>query len=125
MTSRAGLVLEDLVPSVASEAVRVVEAGLLTVLSVTLNAPVPAASAVSAGRCAPLSLDSMCTVSLTLGTTLKNWSTALTVPWNAPLTYSIFGVPVLPVKVPGAADSPGTNNWSWLNGAGFTVRAKA
>jgi hypothetical protein len=48
-------------------------------------------------------------------------STALTVTLNDVPEVRALGVPVLPVVVPGAAVSPGTNNCSFTNAPAFTV----
>lgn len=57
-------------------------------------------------------------------TKFQYWSTALTVTLNAPFTYSMLGVPVLPLVVPGAAVSPGTSNCNWVNVPAVLVREK-
>src|SRR5712692_3187563 len=121
MTSIAGLVSEVLVLSLTSDAAMVVAAGFSGVTSFTLNVPVPAINAAFAGNTAWVSLEVIPTVSVTVLTTFQLSSTALTVTLNAPFTYSVFGVPVLPLTVPGAVVSPGTNNWSLEKGPGFTV----
>ena len=111
-----------------SVAVIVELAGLLTVSNVTLNEPVPFVSVGSGlGSTALPSVETKWMVSL-MGfpfevlTGFQNWSTTLTVTWTGPFTYSVLGVPVLPVVVPGAAVSPGTNNCSWETEPGLTVR---
>ena len=122
ITSIAGLVLGLMVLLFAgSEAVMVVAAGFSGVTSFTPNVPVPATSAASAGNTACRSLEAICTVSFTLLTTFQLSSTALTVTLNAPFTYSMLGVPVLPFVVPGAAVSPGTNTCNFVNVPALTV----
>src|SRR6185503_17442987 len=48
-------------------------------------------------------------------------STALTVTLNAVPALCAVGVPVLPVALPGAVVSPGTNNWSLVKAPALTV----
>src|ERR1051326_2240830 len=100
-----------------SEAVMV---ALPAVLSVTLKLVVPATSAALEGNTAFGSLEVIATVSFVL-TAFQFASTALTVTVKAVPAVCAFGVPVLPATVPGAADSPGTNNWSLANAPTLTV----
>src|SRR6266545_4286401 len=118
MTVTAGLVLAVLVPSVMSVAVIV---GLPTVLRVTLKVFVPADNAALAGRMALESLEVMPTVWVLL-TMFQFASTALAVTLKAVPATWVFGVPVLPVALPGAAISPGTNNCIFTNAPVVTVR---
>src|ERR1051325_9809929 len=111
-----GLVLAVLLPSVVSVAVSV---RLPAVLSVTLKVFVPATSAALAGIVALASLEVIATVSLVL-TTFQFASTALTVMVNAVPAVCAVGVPVLPVGVPGAAISPGTNTCNFVNPPALT-----
>ena len=59
----------------------------------------------------------MATVSLVL-MMFQLASTALAVTLKARPAISLFGVPVLPEGVPGAAVSPGSNNCNLANGPG-------
>src|ERR1044071_9673368 len=118
LTVIAGLVLAVLVPSVVSLAVTVCEP---SVLSVTLNAFVPATSAALAGKVALVSDDVMPTVCVIVLTKFQFASTALAVTLNAVLALADVGEPVLPVAVPGAAVSPGTSNCNFTNAPAFTV----
>src|SRR5206468_4074799 len=54
-------------------------------------------------------------------TTFQKLSTALTVMLKAVPAVRAVGAPVLPVAVPGAAISPGTNSWSFAKAAGLTT----
>src|SRR5690349_21165163 len=92
-TVMAGLVLEDLVPSVRSLAVRV---KLPVALKTTVRLVVPAASAVADGRVAVASLELSPTVSLTVLTRFHCASTALIVTPKLLPTIWPLGVPVLP-----------------------------
>ena len=74
----------------------------------------PATSAAFAGRVALASLEVSATVSVEL-TRFQLASTALTVTLKALPAVCALGVPVLPVAVPGAAVSPGTRIWSFVN----------
>ena len=114
MTVIAGLVLAVLVPSVMSVAVTVWEP---SVLSVTLAVRVPADKAPLAGRVALVSLEVMPTVWVLL-TRFQFASTDRTVTLKAVPAGWAVGVPVLPVAVPGAAVSPGTNSCNFTNGTG-------
>src|SRR5213078_3322807 len=113
----AELVLAVLVPSVMSLAVIVWELG---VLRVRLTVLVPARSAPSAGSMALASLEVVLTVSVLL-TRFHAASTDRIVTLNAVPAVCAVGVPVLPVAVPGAAVSPGTNTCIFTNGPAFTV----
>src|ERR1051326_6157313 len=105
-----GLVLALLVPSLLSLAVTV---ALPAVLSVTLKVLLPATSAALAGKLALASEEVMAAVSVTVLTRFQLASTALTVTLKAKPAVWAGGEPVLPVVVPGAAGSPGTNMWSF------------
>src|SRR5215471_15787887 len=100
-----------------SEAVTV---ELPAVLSVTLNVLLPLTSAALAGKVALASLEVTATVSLVL-TTFQLASTALTVTLNAVPAVWPEGAPVLPLAVPGAALSPGTNNCSFTSAPALTL----
>src|SRR5438552_3174552 len=117
LTVIAGLVLAVLVPSVMSVAVTVC---VPTVLSVTLAVRVPADNAPLAGRMALESLEVIPTVWVLL-TRFHAASTERIVTLNAVPAAWAVGVPVLPVAVPGAAVSPGTNTCNFANGPTFTV----
>ena len=112
-----GLVLAVLVPSVMSVAVTVWEPA---VLSVTLTVRVPADKAPLAGNNALASLEVVATVWVLL-TRFQFASTALIVTLKAVFAVRAVGKPVLPVAVPGAAVSPGTNTCSFTNGPALTV----
>src|SRR5438034_635177 len=118
LTVIGGLVFAVLLVSVMSEAVTV---RLPAVLSVTLKFLVPAAKAVLAGKVAPVSLEVIPTRSVTVFTRFQFASTALTVTVKAVPAVRAVGVPILPVAVPGAAVSPGTNNCSFANAPALTV----
>src|SRR5437879_3379457 len=111
------LVLAVLVPSVMSVAVTVC---VPTVLSVTLAVRVPADNAPLAGRMALESLE----VSPTVWVLLTRFHAASTerivTLYAVPAAWAV-GVPVLPVAVPGATVSPGTNTCNFANGPTFTV----
>src|SRR5207245_6690647 len=106
LTAKLGLVLPVRLACVTSEADTV---ALPAVLSVTLNILVPLVSAAFAGKAAFASLDVIATVSFVL-LTFQFASTALTVTLNGVPAVCGKGDPVLPVGVPGAAVSPGSNN---------------
>src|SRR5438034_987996 len=118
LTVIAGLVLAVLAPSVRSEAVRVCEPA---VVNVTLRVWVPETKGMFAGKPALASLDAMPTASVMVFTTFQKLSTALTVMLKAVPALREVGAPVLPVAVPGAAISPGTNSWSFAKAAGLTT----
>src|SRR5262245_7186077 len=117
LTAMAGLVLEVLLPSVRSVAVRVKLPGAL---KWTIRFGRPAARAVAGGRVAVVSLELRPTVSLTVLTRFQKASTALTVTSKPLPAIWALGVPVLPLIVPGAALSPGTSSCSWAKAAGLT-----
>src|SRR6266404_3429286 len=100
------LVLAVFVPSVTSVAIIVL---LPAVLSVTENVLVPLDSPAFAGNVAPVSEDVILTVSVALVTRFQFASTALTETLNELPAVCARLLPVLPVAVPGAALSPGTN----------------
>src|SRR5436190_870308 len=101
-----GLVLGVFVPSVMSVAVTV---ALPAVLRVTLKFWLPLDRAALAGRVALRSEALRPTVSVTLVRRFQLASTALTVTLKAEPAVCALAVPVLPLLVPGAAVSPGTN----------------
>src|SRR5258706_24804 len=103
--------------SVVSLAVTV---ALPAVFKVTLKIFAPETSGAPPGMVALLSLDVIAAVSLTVETKFQSASTALTVTLNAVPAVSADGDPVLPVTVPGAAVSPGTNNCNFANAAALT-----
>src|SRR6185436_7189123 len=90
------------------------------VLSVTLTVRVPADKAPLAGRTALESLEAIPTVWVLL-TAFQFASTALIVTLKAMFAACEFGAPVLPVGVPGAAVSPGTNTCNFTNALALTV----
>src|SRR6266853_4643331 len=93
----------------------------VAVLKVTLKATVPAVRAVLAGRVGFSAEEVRPTVSLTVLTTFQLASTAFTVTLNGVPAVCALGVPVLPLTVPGAAVSPGTNICSFTKAPRFTV----
>src|SRR5213596_881697 len=116
----AGLVLAVLVPSVMLAAITVWEP---VVLRVTLTVRVPAAKAPLAGRTAAESLEVIPTVFVLL-TRFQAASTDRIVTLNAVPAVCAVGVPVLPLAVPGAAVSPGTNSCNLANAAPLTRMAE-
>src|ERR1043166_1275461 len=114
----AGLVLAVLLPSLRSLAVTV---KLPLVPKGRLKSLVPATRAASAGRMAARALEEMSTMSPTELTRFQLASTALTVTLTGLPVVCAEGVPVLPVVVPGAAGSPGTNNCTLAKAPGLTV----
>src|SRR4051794_128729 len=88
-----------------------------------LKVVVPPLSAASAGSVGFGSLVVRWTASLEL-TGFQFASTALTTtPLNdVPAVWAV-GVPVFPVGVPGAADSPGSRIWSFANAPALTLNA--
>src|SRR5438477_12459967 len=82
-------------------------------LSFTLSCLVPAANGVLVGNVAKMSLELNAIVSVAVLTRFQLSSTAFTVILSAVTGVWFVGVPVFPVAVPGAADSPGarTNNF--------------
>src|SRR6185436_12189695 len=113
----AGLVLGVLVPSSRSVAVRVKPP---LALNATVRLVVPAARTVLGGSMAVASLELRTTVSLTVLTRFQKASAALTVTAKELPTIWALGVPVLPLRLPGAALSPGTSNCNWVKAAGLT-----
>src|SRR5438094_1224868 len=81
---------------------------------------VPLTRAELDGRVALPSVEVSATVSLVL-TTFQFASTAFTVTLNAVPAVCAFGVPVLPVMLPGAATSPGASNCSLTNAPALTL----
>src|ERR1041385_5514115 len=92
-------------------------------MKVTLKLCEPALKAELAGIMALASLEVMATVSLTAFTRFQFASTAFTVTLKALPAARALGVPVLPLAVPGAAVSPGTNNCNLANRPALTVSA--
>jgi hypothetical protein len=114
LTVNGGLVLGSLLGSERSEAV--ILAPLVTgVFNVITRVPEPSTRFVLAGRMAFASEQVIPTKSVMLVTTFQFASTALTVTANGFSAVCADGLPVLPVCVPGAADSPGSNNCSFEN----------
>ena len=112
------LVAALLVLSVSSVAVSIT---LPAVFKATANDCVPLTSAALEGKAALLSVEVISTVSTMPVTTFQLASTALTVRLNEVPAVCAVGEPVLPVVVPGAADSPGANNCSFTNDPGPTA----
>src|SRR6059036_2119805 len=112
-----GLVFSVFVPSVISVAVRVL---VPAVFSVTLHVCVPEPSAAFAGMVALVSVEVIPTVCVEL-MRFQFASTAFTVTKNAVPAVWAFGVPVLPLPVPGAAVSPGTKSCSFTNVPGTVI----
>jgi hypothetical protein len=106
-----GLVLAVIEPLVLSVAVTVAGAA---VFAVTEKVFVPATSAALLGRAAFASLEVIAIVSVEL-TTFQFASTEFTVTVKAPPAVWADEAPVLPVPVPGAAVSPGSSSWSFVN----------
>src|SRR5262249_23805497 len=119
LTAITGLVFGVLLPSLRSAAVIV---KLPLALKENVRFVVPAASAVAGGRVAVVSVELRPTVSLTVFTRFHCESTALIVTGKEPATVWPLAVPVFALTVPGAATSPGTSNWSLLNGPVLTTR---
>src|SRR6185437_3378796 len=113
----AGLVLAVIAPFVMSVAVNVFDPA---VFGVTGSVLVPATRAVLAGSAALASVDVIPTVSVEL-TTFQFASTALTTTLKAPPAVCADGLPVLPEAVPGAAVSPGSRIWSFVNAPALIV----
>src|SRR5437899_2825178 len=113
-----GLVLGLLPLSTMSVAVRV---KLPLVLKKTIKACVPLVSGEFAGRLALLLEEVILTMSLALTDWFQLASTALTVTLIALEAICATGVPVLPLAVPGAALSPGTNSCSLANAPALTA----
>ncbi len=113
-----GLVLGLLLGSTVSVAVRV---KVPLVLKEIVETCVPLVSAEFAGRLALLLEEVIPTMSLALADRFQLVSTALTVTLNALEATWARGVPVLPLAVPGAALSPGTNSCSLANGPALTA----
>src|SRR5262245_55212430 len=93
LTAIAGLVLDALLPSVRSLAVKV---KLPVVLKATVRFVVPALMAVTGGSVALASLELRPTVSLTVLTRFQKESTALTVTSKLLPRIWPLGVPALP-----------------------------
>src|SRR5262249_8101386 len=112
------LVLVPLLPSVISVAVTV---ALPPVSSVTLKAFVPATNAALDGNEALASDEVIATVSVTVFTRFQLASTALTRTLHGAPAVGVFGVPVLPGPLPGAAVSPGVRISSLANAPAPTL----
>ena len=119
-TAIFGLVFAVLPPSATSLAVSV---QLPAVLKVTWKVCVPPLSAAFAGSAAFASVLAIPAMSATADTTFQFASTALTVTFSGVPAVCAAGVPVLPVVVPGAAVSPGTNNCIFTKGPGRTTNS--
>ena len=78
-------------------------------LNVTLTVTSPANSEVGEGSDAPVSDDVRSTILVTVTSVFQVASHARTVTVNGIPTVCATGIPVLPVGVPGAADSPGNS----------------
>src|SRR6266567_487347 len=118
VTVMDGLVLGLLPPSTTSVAVRV---KLPLVLKDTRSGEGRAESGALASKVAVELVEVIPTVSVTVLTRFQLVSTALTVTLNAVEAIWARGVPVLPLAVPGAALSPGTNSCSLANGPTLTA----
>ena len=94
---------------------------LPAVLSVTLKFLVPFVNVLFGGKMALLSDEVIAIRCVTFVTGFQFESTEFTVTVTAAPAVCVFGVPVLPVGVPGAALSPGTSNCSLANAPGVTV----
>src|SRR5207249_1125605 len=114
-----GLVLASIEPS---ETLVAMSVWLPAVLKVMLNVCVPAARPASPGNVAVASLAVMRTVPVAFVVKFQLASTALTVTLNGPPTVRAVGEFVLPVVVPGEANSPGTRSCSFVNDAAVTFR---
>jgi len=84
---------------------------------------VPAARGASEGKAALLSDEVIRTVSATVGTTFQFVSTALTVTVKGVPAVWLVAVPVLPVGLPGEADSPGERSCSLAKAPALTGTA--
>src|SRR5437870_9227045 len=113
-----GLVLAVLLPSERSVAVTVCEP---VVPKLRAKVCVPATRTALVGKLAAESLEVMPTRSVTVLIRFQFASTPLTVIVKAVPTFWPVGVPVLPVAVPGAAVSPGTNNCNFAKAPTLTV----
>jgi len=78
-------------------------------LNVTWKVAVPPTSCAGAGSVALASVAWISIASVVVGTRFQPESQARTVTVNGTFAVWRFGVPVLPVVVPGAALSPGSN----------------
>ena len=99
-----------------------VTVALPKVLRVTLKLLLPPASAALGGKLALASDEVMATASFVL-MTFQFASTALTVTLKAVAALWAVGVPVLPVRLPGAAVSPGARICSLVNAPAPTAMA--
>src|SRR5262249_16375032 len=81
---------------------------------------VPATSAASGGSVAVESLEVICTVSVGVLTKFQFASTELIVTLKELNALCVVGVPLLPVVLPGEADSPGANTCNFANAPAFT-----
>src|SRR6266851_5149300 len=118
VTVMEGLVADRIVCATMSVAVRV---KLPLVLKETVEICVPLVSGEFAGRLALLLEEVILTMSLALTDWFQLASTALTVTLIALEAICATGVPVLPLAVPGAALSPGTNSCSLANAPALTA----
>src|SRR5437016_1108615 len=108
-------VMAPLLPSVA------VMKFVPVVLRTTVNCFVPATKAALPGRVASKSFAARLMTSVTLLMMFQLASTALTDTLNEVSGEITDGVPVLPVRVPGAQVSPGTKTSSFVNEPALTV----
>src|SRR5437763_56346 len=81
-----------------------------SVFNVTLRLLVPPDRAVSPARAALASVEARWTVWVVVLTCVLLASTSLIVSANLVQAVAAEGVPVLPVALPGSADSPGANS---------------
>src|SRR6266568_2985660 len=94
-----------------------------TDLRLTAKVLVPATSAALAGSVALLSDEVIPAVSVLVLTRFQLASTALTVTLNAVPAVRAVGVPLLPLRVPGAALSPGIRICSFVKALALTAMA--
>ena len=118
LTVIGGLVLPALLPSLASEAVKVLAPAVLNVM---LKVFVPETSPAFTGKAALLSDEVIPMVSVTVFTRFQLASTARTVIVKAVPAVCAAVVPVLPATVPGAAVSPGANNCNFTKSPALTA----
>lgn len=116
LTIIGGLVFAVFVPSEASLAVMV---RVPPVFKVTAKVFVPATNAEFPDKVG--SVEVSASVSATVLTRFQFASAAFTVKLNAVPAICVVGLPVLPLALPGAADSPGTKICSFTNGPALTV----
>jgi hypothetical protein len=98
-----------------------VNVGLSLAFTNTLNVPTPDANAALPGRTAVPDDEVIPTVGFADVTTFQCASTARTVTATVLPAVTALGVPVFPVDVPGAADSPGRRTCSFVAAPALTV----